>query len=274
MAVTFGAISTVVNAAATSAGVTGASITISGSGVLLLVALQANPGLTSPAITFNGISMTQIGTGFADTGSARVYIFALLSPSVGTFTPIATWNSITASVSLISVFYNNVVQGSLPSNTQNTANITAGPQTASISIDSVATPFVVVFLASWSGTISATAGATLRATGTTQPQWADSDANSVPGSTGYNMSFSWTGGSTAFHAVQLELNGSVTSTLSLTRGSFVLTGFATTLLKAHNYILSLAKGTYTMVGFALFTKLPEWTNQIKHSSIFTNETKD
>lgn len=268
--------STLKNVNSTSTGITGNTITpTAGSGNILLVAIGANPGLSTLAMTYNGVSMTQIATG-SDTGSSRMYIFALIAPATGSaIAPVATWTSVSSNVFIQSFSYLGALQTALPSVFNNTTASVTGAGTASITTDANPNSWIVGWFNNNSGTFTAGSGvgALRNQSAGTGFTWADSNAT-VPISASYSMSFTWTGGTIPWQALQIELLSGIQSTLAAAQGAYTLTGVAALLVQAHIYTLALVQGAYTLAGQVLAFANTLWPRPSKSSTAFTTTNKD
>ncbi|MES2006854.1 MAG: hypothetical protein V4436_01965 [Patescibacteria group bacterium] len=180
-------------------------ITVSGSHPILLCALFSNQPLTSLAMTYDGSSMTQVGSTNNYSGADNIYLFGLLSPTTGTSTAAtATWDSINAVESIHCASYSGVSQSALPTVTQNDGANTASSFNASITTDSTANSWVAIYARNSFGTFTAGSNFTIRnQTAGTGIAWADSNGT-VPTSASYTQSASW-GTGTSWGTIQVQL---------------------------------------------------------------------
>lgn len=102
--------------------------------VLIAVVGLSNISTTAIAVTWNGVTMTQIGTTLANTAVGCIAMFGLIAPATGSHALAATWTGGAADISLgaISVFNADQVTG-----WQNTGSDTANSTSASSAVTTV-----------------------------------------------------------------------------------------------------------------------------------------
>lgn len=210
MSIVFDAASVDQTVTGTNTGMTGNTINITSGSPLLLAGLFSSVSLSAPAVTYNGVSMTLLGSSLNYSGSSFLYVFGLLNPITNAaIAPVATWGSTTGSMALHAISYRNVSQSSLPTVTHNAAG-SGTSLTGTLTTDTVPNSWVVMYARNDSNTFSAGSGSTIRSQVNGNARaWADSNG-AVPISAGYAMTLSWTG-TAPWGAIQLELNPSLSN---------------------------------------------------------------
>lgn len=203
-AIAFAATSTPIFINATDTGMTGNTITISGSNILLLVNIFSNPALINPTVTCNGTPMTLLQTG-ADTGDGRDYTFVLRGAT--TCAPVATWNSVTGYKYMMAVAYSGVDQTADPVTFNNqTRSAAPSPITISLGTDAVANSWVVTFASTGLGTIINMTNGTIK-TSVEVSGFMTGDSDSIVATSSvYSTQLSWGAGSQVFQSQMIEIS--------------------------------------------------------------------
>jgi hypothetical protein len=168
------------------------SHTCSGSNRYLTVALFFNGALSSLAVTYDGVAMTQIGT--ITGGGVNAYFFGLANPETGANIVSATWATTRAAIGT-SVSYTNVNQSS-PFGTGVTVASTTSPTSGNITLTS--NDIGVGFLASYNST-------------TTVPTITSSGTGQTDRTTQY-----FQGGTTSARLRQADITGTGTVSMAWT----------------------------------------------------------
>lgn len=202
------------NNTGTNTGITANPINLSGTNPLLLCSLYVQTGpFVNPAITFNGASMTLLGSSNNFGATSYIYVFGLVAPTTGSyFSAVATWNSIANAKAIHCIEYTGALQ-SLPSVTQNSSG-TGTTASGTLTTDSKANSWVAAWGRNDSNTWTGTVNLTIRSQVTGDAMmWGDSNGT-VPVSAGYNQQGTWTG-SAAWGLIQVEISPAVAQTFQL-----------------------------------------------------------
>lgn len=176
----------------------GNPITISAAGQpLLICGLIAGATLTSPAITYNSVSMTLIaGPVAVGVGAGeKLYLFALVNPATGSaISPVVTYSLINTFKVLLSASYTGVSQTGVPTNVATAQSSTSQTSfTSSLTVDSTANSWVVMYARNDSGTFTAGTGTTIRQQTPGNANMIADSGGTVTASASYSMTASWTG---------------------------------------------------------------------------------
>lgn len=249
------------------------SHTCTGSNTILIVAMTVGNLADAEiitGITYNSVAMTKINRKFL-AGQGNSSLWYLINPTTGSNTVLASLSS-SVSIDGISASYTGVKQTSQP-DAQTVFAATSTGFTQSTTTVADRTWMVWVCMNAGAQTTTMTSGATIRQIGNVNTDaYGDSNGAITPAQS-YSMTAGGPGGSTSWIGVQASLvpfNPSV----SLTQGSFALTGETVLFTKAHNYLLALAQGAYSLIGEVLSFSGPKWTKAKKDSTVFTNQPKD
>lgn len=252
------------------------SHTCTGTNRILFVGTSGNTS-TCTGITYNGVAMTSIGT--TSTGSNNAALFYLINPASGSNTIQVTYSG-SNTFGAHAISYTSAQQFGVPdaSNTNSNSGVTS----ISASVTTVLNNCWLVCAGDTSASdASAGANTTLRqVTGNASRRTYMGDSNSAQtiGSHSQNVTCS-SGGNTMI--VASFAPSFQTLSLSLTVGTFNLTGFAVILSKIKTIALSV--GVFNLTGRAVtFGRMSwhtvqkhvsSWTDGTKHASSVTNQTK-
>jgi hypothetical protein len=189
-------------------GMTGTAHTVTGTNTLLLIGIWSAVSLTSPAVTYNGVSMTLIAS-FNIPSATFLHLFGLLSPTTGSaISPIATWSSAGSVKAIYSASYSGVSQSALPSVTHNSNVNTATSLSATLTTDSTANSWVAMFLRNEFNDFNSISTGALRAHSNNADATAFADSNGVvTASASFSTTLGWVGnGNTQAGAISIEIN--------------------------------------------------------------------
>ena len=220
MAIAYVTSMTPVSTSATNTGLTGNTVTISGSDTLLLVWLSTNPAMTTLGMSFNGASMTLLAT--VTQGGGNGYLFALRNPTTGSaIAPIATWDSRSGFKYMMAAAYSGVNQAADPSNFSETkSGSDSSPTTMSLTTSATANSWVALFANTNNNTFTGHTNITMRQN-VSGDGFGSGDSNgTVTASSTFSTDLSWSAGSQAFWGHLVEINPQ-TST-SVTHNATVL----------------------------------------------------
>lgn len=214
--ISFDSVSIETNNNAVNTGITGNTINV-GTGCVLYVAVLKTTGsgaLPSLAVTYNGTSMTQIGSVNTYMANGWIYLFELLAPTTGSaIAPIATWSSTDGAKAIHAISYRGADTTNLSSNTQNSSGAAGTTGTGTITIDSKANSWSIWWGRNESNTWTAGTNSFVRAQVPGDASaWFDSNGT-VPVSAGYTQTGTWTGAAN-WGMVQIEVSPPVTVTSS------------------------------------------------------------
>lgn len=189
MAIAFDAVADNAGGASGSTTVT-LSHTCTGSNLILFVyARIANSAQTISGATYNGVTMTQVGSAISGDGNDNTYLFQLLGPATGANNIVVTGSSSAFIIQIRSASYNGVSQTGFPDAGPGTfgPNVTV-PQT--LSLTTVAdNAWMVAAIHIGSGTPTMTSGTNRQATN--DGTFADFGPKTPAGST--TISYTWNG---------------------------------------------------------------------------------
>lgn len=287
--IAYDTVSTINTVSGGTSGITGNTITCSGN--LLLVAIQSSAtDLANVAVTYNGVSMTQI-TAVNSTAATRMFIFGLLNPTTGSaISPIATWTfHATATVNLdsISYIYTNT---SLPTVTSNTTNFYAGGTAiynvpGTLTTDSTPNSWIVGYADNGTAgaTMSAGSGTALRTASTSHFGWIDSNGT-VPASSSTTIAATCTTNNThVYQVVSLEVSPgpvtfttsdtvTATETVSVVRGAAFSIADTMALTETITFVRGAVFSIADTIGLTdLFTLIYKWTRQDTNASSWTKQ---
>lgn len=206
--VQFDSVSIETNNSGTNTGITGNTINV-GAGCVLYVAVLKTTGsgaLPSLAVTFNGTSMTQIGSVNTYMANGWIYMFELLTPTTGSaIAPVATWSSTDGAKAIHAISYRGANTSTLSSVTQNSSGAAGTTGTGTITIDSKANSWSIWWGRNESNTWTAGTNSIVRAQVPGDASaWFDSNGT-VPVSAGYTQTGTWTGAAN-WGMVQVEVS--------------------------------------------------------------------
>lgn len=232
-----------------SSGVSLTSLTVSGSNLIILVAVRYNSAsVTVSSLNWDNGSggsaqaFTQLGSyALLDSSNARVSLWYLIGPNTSNSRVILT-NSGSTDTYIASCYYTGVAQSSTfttPTKTENTTNPTS--QDTSDANGS----WHIGCASSGNGGITPDGNTTQRVEQSDNTQIAD---NNAAVNSGNSHTLGWTdGGSTGAITAMMRV-ASTTITLTAAQGSYSLTGQALSLLRSIK--ITLSQGSYTLTGIA------------------------
>lgn len=254
--------------------------TCTGSNLILIVAtIDDNfAGSHATSVTYNGVSLTLIDSGTTPGGAAFVSLWYLKNPATGTHTVSVQGQSGSGNCAAISSSYTGADQTTQPDATL--SNTAGGSTSITENLTTIADNAWVIALAGIDKASNGTAGSgfTMRQTGNLSSGnslgFGLEDTNGVvhpAGSKTTAMSFGTSGN---IRLIAASITPATSTTVTLSVGSFSLTGysaiigaFVNILLSMGNFIVTGYNATLSKVGF------PVWSNTTKHSISITNTSK-
>lgn len=253
---------------ATAGGTKTISHTTSGNYRILVVKVINQSGTTT-GVTYNGVSMTQIGSTLGY-GS----MWYLLGPASGANNVIISCGA-SDFLRWAITSYTGVKQAAIDSTSSATSG--SGTTMSSTNTTSADNCWIVMGVGTSDGaggTISSGTNWTLRGTSTQACAIGDTNGVVTPaGATTQTANFSAGQSKNAHQVAFITQPDPVNNTLVITQGSYTLTGVAAVLSLGKR--MTLAVGSYTYTGYSLlFTYFQKWIRQSLNSSSITNGAKN
>jgi len=237
----------------------------------LLIVGCVDDAISTISVTYNGVSMTSVGSTNDGSGFVKVQLFYLMSPATGSNTLTATRTTGTGGFAVHAVSYSGAGTASQP-DSFNTGSNSSTSLTVSTTVVNPNSWLVGIWTAN-SGSLSAGTGATARGadSGASGQIGATRffDSNGTVGTGSQSMTVNMTSGSNG--AVMMSIKAPNQVTLTMANGTLVITGFA----MAFQHILTMVKGTLTLTGFsATLTAVRKWVMATVNTSSWSNSSQN